>query len=92
MTVWGYLSISEGLWDLLYQFPTEEFRVPSHSGNQGTPGKWGSIVPVRENSGKTHTQIQGKFRELVRVTQKGKVFASLGYVRLVPSVQVVFID
>ena len=35
---------------------------------------------------------QGKLREFVTVTQKGKVFASLGYVRLAPCVQVVFID
>ena len=35
---------------------------------------------------------QGKLREFVTVTQTGKVFASLGYVRLVPCVQVVFID
>ena len=41
--------------------------------------------------GKTHTQKSGKLREFVKVTQKGKGFAILGYVRLVPCVQVVFI-
>ena len=30
-----------------------------------------------------NTKNQGKLREFVTVTQKGKVFASLGYVRLV---------
>ena len=66
-----------------------------------------ATLEIRENlenefpifqSGKTqgiwgkHKKSQGKLREFVTVTQKGKVFASLGYVRLAPCVQVVFID
>ena len=39
-----------------------------------------------------NTKNLGKLREFVKVTQKGKVFTGLGYVRLVPCVQVVFID
>ena len=39
-----------------------------------------------------NTKNQGIRSEFVTVTQKGKVFASLVYVRLVPCVQVVFID
>ena len=53
-----------------------------------TQGIWGKHKKVRENSGnlgKTQ-KSQGKLREFVTVTQKGKDFASLGYVRLVPCV------
>ena len=39
-----------------------------------------------------NTKNQGKLRESVTVSQKGKVFASLRYVCLLPCVQVVFID
>ena len=53
--------------------------------------QYSSQGKLREFGGK-NTQNQGKLREFVTVTQKGKVFASLGYVRLVPCVQVVFID
>ena len=70
-------------------------RVPSHSGNQGKPWKGVSNFPVRENSGnlvKTHKN-QGKLREFVIVTQKGKVFASLvGLWVLCHASQVVSID
>ena len=59
-----------------------------------------ATLEIRENpekdfpifqSGKTQGiwlkhKNQGKLREFVIVTQKGKVFASLGYVRLVPCV------
>ena len=65
-----------------------------------------ATLEIRENlenefpifqSGKTlgiweKHQNQGKLEELVTVNQKGNVFASLGYVRLVPCVQLVFID
>ena len=56
-------------------------------------GKLENEFPISQ-SGKTQG-IWGKhkeIREFVTVTQKGKVFASLGYVRLLPCVQVVFID
>ena len=47
----------------------------------------GKLREFRKNN-----KNQGKLGEFVTVTQKGKVFASLGYVRLVPCVQVVFIN
>ena len=63
------------------------------------------VVPIRQGSqplwksgktlkmrGKRKKINQGKLREFVTVTQKGKVFTSLGYVRLVPCVQAVSID
>ena len=80
-------------WRHLYQ--NRLFRVPSHSGNQGKPWKGVSNFPVRENSGnlvKTQKN-QGKLREFVIVTQKGKVFASLvGLWVLCHASQVVSID
>ena len=45
----------------------------------------------RREFGENIKKNQRKRREFVTVTQKGKVFASLGHVRLVPCVQVVFI-
>ena len=39
-----------------------------------------------------NTKNQGNLREFVTVTKKERVYASLGCVRLVPCVQVVFID
>ena len=65
--------------------------VPSHSGKTLKMSvqfsSQGKLKEFGEN-----TKNQGKLREFVTVTQKGKVFASLVYVRLVPCVQVVFID
>ena len=45
---------------------------------------------LREFGG--NAKNQGKISESVIVTQKGKVFASFVYVRLVPCAQIVFID
>ena len=36
--------------------------------------------------------MQGKLSGILTVTEKGKVFATLVYIRLVPCVQVMFID
>ena len=90
--------LTPSTWPLTGVTPAKPLvRVPSHSGNQGKPGKWVSNFPVRENSRiwENHKK-SGKTQGICDSDPEGKgfyfYFASLGYVCLVPCVQVVFID
>ena len=75
---------------------------PSYSAVQGSQPLWKSGKTLKmsfrfSSQGKLrefgeNTENQGKLMEFVTVSQKRKVFASLRCVRLVPCVQVVFID
>ena len=85
---------TQGMWEKHKTSGKTQGMWEKHKTSGKTQGMW---EKHKKNQGKLrecgkNTKHQGKLREFVTVTQKGKVFASLGYVRLVPCVEVVFID